>query len=86
MRLHSAGFFDTGFGYGVDGAVKGTPATLEVVAYEDRILFSHKQRALKFFVNRMYERSERIYGHSSLDSSYLYQRGPRLPKQFKQID
>ena len=86
VRLHSAGFFDAGFGYGVDGAVKGTPATLEVTAYENQIIFAHKQRILKFFVDRMYEKPDKVYGHSVLGSSYLNQRGPRLPKQFKQVN
>lgn len=85
IRLHYAGFFDAGFGYGVNGSVKGTPATLEVMVHEDRMLFTHKQRILKFFVYRMYEKPDMVYGHPALNSSYLYQRGPRLPKQFKQV-
>lgn len=84
FRVHSAGFFDPGFGYGPDGQVCGTPATFEIMPYEDHLIFSHKQRVAKMFVENLTEFSEKLYGDASLGSSYLYQRGPRLPKQFKQ--
>lgn len=84
FRVHSAGFFDPGFGYGPDGSVHGTPATFEIMPYEDHLIFSHKQRVAKMFVEHLSEPSEKLYGDASLGSSYLYQRGPRLPKQFKQ--
>src|SRR5581483_1191266 len=38
FRVHYAGFFDPGFGYGATGEIKGTKAVLEVRAYEVDIL------------------------------------------------
>jgi len=84
FRVHSAGFFDPGFGYGPDGSVRGTPATFEIMSYEDNLMLAHKQRVAKMFVEYLSEPSATLYGDASLGSSYLYQRGPRLPKQFKQ--
>lgn len=43
FRAHYAGFFDPGFGHGEDGEVKGTPAVLEVRAYEDDLVVRHRQ-------------------------------------------
>ncbi|MEK7090781.1 MAG: 2'-deoxycytidine 5'-triphosphate deaminase, partial [Patescibacteria group bacterium] len=85
FRVHSAGFFDPGFGYGSDGSVRGTPATFEITPYEDNLIFAHKQRAAKMFVEHLSESADTLYGDVVLGSSYLFQRGPKLPKQFKEV-
>ena len=38
FRIHYAGFFDPGFGYGDRGEIPGTKAVLEVRAHEVPIL------------------------------------------------
>src|ERR1700736_669718 len=43
FRIHYAGFFDPGFGYGNHGEIPGTKAVLEVRAHELPILLEDNQ-------------------------------------------
>ena len=80
FRIHYAGFFDPGFGYGA-GDVKGTRAVLEVRAHEVPFLIEHGQimGRLKFLPLR--SRPDKIYG-ADIGSSYQRQ-GLALSKHFK---
>jgi dCTP deaminase len=77
FRIHYAGFFDPGFGHGVNG----TKAVLEVRAHEVPILLEDRQLVGKLIYHRMARKPEKIYG-PSIGSSYQ-QQGLTLSKQFK---
>ena len=81
FRLHYAGFFDPGFGYGIDGEILGTKAVLEVRAHEIPILIEHDQLVGRLNYFRMAKTPDRVYG-PSIGSSY---QGQELTpsKQFK---
>lgn len=79
-RSHYAGFFDPGFGFGMDGRVLGTPAVLEVDPHED-VIIRHGQPICKMVYESMLTTPERLYGCDLL-SNYQHQRGPQLGKQF----
>jgi dCTP deaminase len=81
LRTHYAGFFDPGFGYGVNGEVKGTKAVLEVRAHDVPFMIAHGQTFCKLFFERMHELPDRVYG-PKIGSSYQYQ-GITLGKQFR---
>ena len=81
FRAHYAGFFDPGFGYGLQGEEKGTPAVLEVRAYDDDLIVRHKQPICRMAYETLAERPSRLY-HASIGSTYASQRGPRLSKYF----
>ncbi len=81
FRVHYAGFFDPGFGYGAEGEIGGTRAVLEVRAYEMPILLEHDQLVGRLLYYRMAERPETVYG-LKIGSSYQ-QQGLSLAKQFK---
>jgi dCTP deaminase len=81
FRIHYAGFFDPGFGYGLNG-VKGTKAVLEVRAHEVPILLEDRQLVGKLIYHKMAKEPDKIYG-PSIGSSYQ-QQGLALSKQFKQ--
>jgi dCTP deaminase len=80
FRIHYAGFFDPGFGYGSND-VKGTRAVLEVRAHEVPFLIEHGQimGRLKYFP--LVARPDKIYG-VQIGSSYQRQ-GLALSKHFK---
>jgi dCTP deaminase len=80
FRLHYAGFFDPGFGYGEDD-VKGTRAVLEVRSHEVPFLMRHGQRVGRLIYERLTAVPEKIYG-LSIGSSYQRQE-LALSKQFK---
>ncbi|MHC4840554.1 MAG: 2'-deoxycytidine 5'-triphosphate deaminase [Planctomycetota bacterium] len=82
FRVHYAGFFDPGFGYGAEGEVKGTPAVLEVRPYEDDLIVRHRQPVCKMAYERLIAKPEKLYG-VQVKSNYAAQRGPRLSKFFK---
>jgi dCTP deaminase len=84
FRVHYAGFFDPGFGYGANGEIRGTKAVLEVRAYEVPILLEddHLVGRLNYFP--MAATPKRVYG-SSIGSSYQEQ-GLALSKQFRRSD
>jgi dCTP deaminase len=81
FRIHYAGFFDPGFGYGTAGEVKGTPAVLEVRTHDVPFLLEHGQTVGKFRYERLSAPVTRPYG-AGLGSSYHAQ-GLALAKQFR---
>jgi dCTP deaminase len=80
LRIHYAGFFDPGFGYGLRD-IFGTKAVLEVRAHEVPVLLEDRQIIGRLIYSRMTGPPERIYG-SSIGSNYQ-QQGSMLSKQFK---
>jgi dCTP deaminase len=84
FRVHYAGFFDPGFGYGANGEIPGTKAVLEVRAYEVPILLEDEDLVGRLHYYPMASKPERVYG-ASIGSSYQ-QQGLALSKQFKRPD
>ena len=80
-RIHYAGFFDPGFGYGVNGEVKGTPAVLEVRAHEVPFVIEDGQMVGRLRYSKLLTRPDKIYG-GKIGSSYQGQ-GLALSKQFQ---
>ncbi|HXZ43024.1 MAG TPA: 2'-deoxycytidine 5'-triphosphate deaminase [Terriglobales bacterium] len=86
FRVHYAGFFDPGFGYGMrKGDILGTKAVLEVRAYEVDIVLEDNHVIGRLHYYKMAERPEKTYGEAGLSSSYQKQ-GLALSKQFKRPD
>lgn len=81
FRIHYAGFFDPGFGYGV-GDIKGTKAVLEIRAHEVQIVLEDRQLVGRLVYHKMAQAPAKVYG-PSIGSSYQKQ-GLALSKQFKQ--
>ena len=81
FRVHYAGFFDPGFGYGVNGEVPGTRAVLEVRASQMPILLEDDQFVGRLNYFKMSESPNLVYGNG-IGSSYQ-QQGLTLAKQFK---
>lgn len=81
FRIHYAGFFDPGFGYGQRGEVKGTPGVLEVRSHEVPFLLEHEQKVGRLVFERLSRSVERAYG-GGVGSSYHAQR-LALAKQFR---
>jgi dCTP deaminase len=82
FRIHYAGFFDPGFGYG-SGDVKGTRAVLEVRAHEVPFLIEHGQIMGRLIYIPLRSRPDKIYG-TDIGSSYQKQ-GLALSKHFKRV-
>lgn len=82
FRIHYAGFFDPGFGYGA-GEVKGTRAVLEVRAHEVPFLIEHGQIMGRLQYIPLRSVPDKIYG-VGIGSSYQRQ-GLALSKQFKKL-
>lgn len=80
FRIHYAGFFDPGFGYGNDD-IKGTHAVLEIRSHEVPFLLEDGQVVGRLLYERLLEMPEKIYG-VGIGSSYQSQ-GLSLSKQFK---
>lgn len=80
FRIHYAGFFDPGFGYG-NGEITGTRAVLEVRAHEVPFLVEDRQTVGRLIYSRLLEAPDRVYG-SAIGSSYQRQ-GLTLSKQFR---
>ena len=80
FRIHYAGFFDPGFGYGEESD-KGTRVVLEVRAHEVPFVIEHGQVVGRVVYSRLLEVPEKIYG-ASIGSSYQRQ-GLALSKQFR---
>jgi len=80
FRIHYAGFFDPGFGYGNDD-IKGTHAVLEVRSHEVPFLLEDGQVVGRLIYERLLAVPEKIYG-TGIGSSYQGQ-GLSLSKQFK---
>jgi dCTP deaminase len=80
FRIHYAGFFDPGFGYG-SSDIKGTPAVLEVRAHEVPFLMEHGQLVGRLNYMPLLSRPHKIYG-TNIGSSYQHQ-ALTLSKQFR---
>jgi dCTP deaminase len=81
FRVHYAGFFDPGFGYGRKGEIDGTRAVLEVRAHEIPVLLEDDQLVGRLAYYDMAAEPQKVYG-VSIGSSYQEQ-GLALSKQFK---
>ena len=81
FRVHYAGFFDPGFGFGIEGEIPGTKAVLEVRAHELPILLEDGQLVGKLIYHKMAQIPQKVYGRA-IGSSYQ-QQGLALSKQFK---
>ena len=62
FRVHYAGFFDPGFGYGTQGEVPGTRAVLEVRASQMPILLEDDQFVGRLNYFKMSATPDRVYG------------------------
>lgn len=80
FRIHYAGFFDPGFGYGAND-VRGTRAVLEVRAHEVPFLIEHGQMMGRLQYLPLLSRPDKIYG-VDIGSSYQ-QQGLALSKHFR---
>lgn len=80
FRIHYAGFFDPGFGYGT-GNIEGTPAVLEVRSHEVPFLIEDNQIVGRLIYERLLTKPDKIYG-LNIGSSYQGQ-GLTLSKHFK---
>jgi dCTP deaminase len=80
FRIHYAGFFDPGFGYG-SSDIKGTRAVLEVRAHEVPFLIEHEQFVGRLTYMPLLSKPEKIYG-LGIGSSYQ-QQALTLSKQFR---
>ena len=83
FRIHYAGFFDPGFGYG-SSDIKGTRAVLEVRAHEVPFLIEHGQLVGRLNYMPLLCRPEKIYG-TNIGSSYQHQ-ALTLSKQFRRSE
>jgi dCTP deaminase len=81
FRVHYAGFFDPGFGYGRDGEIPGTRAVLEVRANEMPILLEDDQFVGRLNYYSMSAKPSKVYG-GTIGSNYQ-QQGLALAKQFR---
>jgi dCTP deaminase len=82
FRVHYAGFFDPGFGYGKDGEIPGTRAVLEVRANESMpILLEDDQFVGRLNYYNMSAKPSKVYG-GKIGSNYQ-QQGLALAKQFR---
>jgi dCTP deaminase len=80
FRIHYAGFFDPGFGYG-SSDILGTKAVLEVRAHEVPILMEDNQKVGRLIYSELMAIPDKVYG-PSIGSSYQ-QQALALSKQFK---
>jgi dCTP deaminase len=80
FRIHYAGFFDPGFGYG-RGEVIGSHAVLEVRSHGVPFLLEHGQRVGRLIFERLLGEPHKVYGRD-IGSSYQGQ-GLALSKQFR---
>jgi dCTP deaminase len=81
FRIHYAGFFDPGFGYGGKADIQGTRAVLEVRSHDVPFLLEHGQVVGRFAFEKLTAKPERLYG-SGIGSNYQRQ-GLTLAKQFR---
>jgi dCTP deaminase len=78
FRVHYAGFFDPGFGWGIEG---GTRAVLEVRSHEVPFLLEHEQIVGWLRYEKLAGKPDRLYGQD-IGSHYARQ-GLTLGKQFR---
>lgn len=82
FRIHYAGFFDPGFGYG-SGEINGTRAVLEVRSHEVPFILEDGQTVASLVFERIVERPRFLYGEG-IGSSYQRQ-GLNLSKHFRSV-
>lgn len=82
FRIHYAGFFDPGFGYGLND-IKGTKAVLEVRAHEVPFVIEDGQIVGRLNYMDLLEPPDKVYG-AKIGSSYQGQ-ALALSKQFKSV-
>ena len=80
FRIHYAGFFDPGFGYG-QSDIPGTRAVLEVRAHEVPFVIEHGQVVGRLVYSHVLDVPDKIYG-VAIGSSYQRQE-LALSKQFR---
>ena len=80
FRAHYAGFFDPGFGIGVQGA-DHTRAVLEVRSHDVPFLIEHDQIVCRLVYEKMSEKPDWLYGQSGSGSNYQAQ-SLKLAKYF----
>lgn len=80
FRIHYAGFFDPGFGYGA-GDINGTRAVLEVRSHEVPFILEDGQVVASLIFEKLLERPRAVYGEG-IGSSYQRQ-GLKLSKHFR---
>lgn len=80
FRIHYAGFFDPGFGYG-SGDINGTRAVLEVRSHEVPFIMEHGQIVASLVFEKLLEKPRLLYGEG-IGSSYQRQ-GLKLSKHFR---
>jgi len=80
FRLHYAGFFDPGFGYGADD-VKGARAVLEVRSHEVPFVLEDGQPVGRLVFEQLMAPPHKVYG-PAIGSTYQ-QQGLSLSKHFK---
>jgi dCTP deaminase len=83
FRVHYAGFFDPGFGYGSDD-IRGTRAVLEVRSYGVPFVLEDGQPIGRLVYERLLAQPGKVYG-VGIGSSYQSQ-GLALSKQFRRPD
>jgi dCTP deaminase len=79
FRVHYAGFFDPGFGFGASGA--GSRAVLEIRSFEVPFALRNGQLVGRLVYERLTAVPDKLYG-SGIGSSYQRQ-GLQLAKQFR---
>jgi dCTP deaminase len=79
FRVHYAGFFDPGFGYGM-GVGRGSRAVLEVRSFEVPFFLEHGQTVGRLIYERLVALPKRLYGQR-IGSNYQGQ-GLKLSKHF----
>lgn len=84
FRSHYAGFFDPGFGYGLNGETLGSPAVLEVFTHDNDFVLRDGQPICQMIFEKLVEPTRLSYGDPKLCSNYYKQTGPKLSKHFKQ--
>jgi dCTP deaminase len=82
FRIHYAGFFDPGFGYGAAN-LTGARAVLEVRSHDVPFMIEHGQDVGRLIYERLLGEPEKIYG-VNIGSNYQSQ-GLKLSKQFKPL-
>ena len=80
FRVHSAGFFDPGFGHQAAGG-GGSRGVLEVRCHEAPFVLEHGQIVGRLVYEKMLREPEKLYG-AGIASNYQGQ-GLRLSKHFK---
>lgn len=82
LRTHYAGFFDPGFGYGLEGELSGTVAVMEVRVLDAPFMVEDGQRFCKLQVERMAAIPDKVYGSHEIGSSY-HSQGLNPSKHFR---